>query len=330
MSQVSIHAFVGDDPARLDAVRRQAAESAADLDPLDVASFDLTVPAQIGPALLELTTPPLLSSHRLVVLRNLQALRKPGPEVLALLEDACRRRSPLVRLVVEGEFPAPRQSKGKAPAQPQLGLPEPLELLLRSGKVEHYFRPSPFDGQAQLQAVLDAGAAAGLKLSREQAGELLLRLGPNSDRLPGTLVTLAAQPGPMTMALIRRLVQGDSADPRAFLLAVIRRDRPRAMQLARQLEAAGEGRVAVLRRLQALAWELTVLAQRDGDTTQLGEALGISSGAAFYRRQEAQALPRRRVELTFEAVTALALQQLKPAGKAMPLALQLQQLLVQA
>jgi hypothetical protein len=169
-----------------------------------------------------------------------------------------------------------------------------------------------------------------LTLSREQAGELLLRLGPNSDRLPGTLATLAAQPGPLTLALIRRLVQGDSADLRAFLLAVIRRDRPKAMQLARQLEAAGERRVAVLRRLQALAWELVVLAQRDGDTTQLSEALGISSGAAFHRRKEVQALPRRRVEQAFEAVTALALQQLKPAGKALPLALQLQQLLAQA
>jgi len=329
--------FLGDDPARLEPFEVKAQELAQGLDPLDVSRFDLSDPAQVMTGLLELAVPPVLSEHRLVVWRNCQALRKPPAPVLVLLQDLMDlrspRRSPLLQVVGEGLLPAAKaQAKGQGKPQPQpsFGFPAPLERLLQGATVERFMLPSPFDQPAQLQAVLAAAQAQGLRLTREQAGEVLLRLGPNSERLRPLLRTLAlaAAGGPVTMALLRLVVAGDHADLKGLFQALLKRDRGQVMQLARQVEAAGESRVAVCRRLQVLAWEAVVLKLGAGaETSTLGDALGISSGAAYYRRQEVAAVPKARVESLLEAITALTVQQIKPAGRALPLGLQLQSLL---
>ena len=326
--------FLGDDPARLEAFEAKAQELAQGQDPLDVSRFDLADPLQVSQGLLELATPPLLSERRLVLWRNCQALRKPIPQVLALMQDvlsvAAPRRSALVLLVAEGELPpAKGQANGKEAAPSAYGFPSPLEALIRGAEVERFLLPSPFDASAQLQAVMAAAHAHGLRLTREQAGEVLLRLGPYSARLRPVLksLALAAGDGPVTMTLLRHVVAPDHADVKGLFQALLRRERSQALQLARQIETGGESSVAVCRRLQQLAWEAVVLKRGAGaETSVLGEALGISSGAAYYRRKELTSVPKARVEALLEAVTALAVQQVQPLGKAVPLALQLQSL----
>lgn len=240
-----------------------------------------------------------------------------------------------MQVVGEGLLPAAKpQAKGKgkqgAVSPETYGFPEPMERLLQGATVERFMLPSPFDQPAQLQAVLAAAQAQGLRLTREQASEVLLRLGPNSERLRPLLRTLAlaAAGGPVTMALLRLVVAGDHADLKGLFQALLKRDHSQVMQLARQVEAAGESRVAVCRRLQALAWEAVVLKLGAGaETSTLGDALGISSGAAYYRRQELASVSKARVESLLEAITALTVQQVQPLGKALPLGLQLQSLL---
>lgn len=325
--------FLGDDPARLEAFHKQVAELSSGLDPLEIARFDLELPGQAAQGLLELSAPPMLGSRRLVIWRNMHVLstRGDGPTLAPLAADLldvrAPRRSPLVQIVGEGLLPAP---KGKGGGTAGFGFPEPIELLLRGSEVTTFFLPSLFDDQAQLQAVLAAAEAQGLRLTREQAREVLLRLGPNCPRLRPALASLAAAAagGPVTGALLRTVIAGTHADARGLFQALLRGDRAQVMQLARQLEAGGEGGVAICRRLQALAWEAVVLkVGASAETSVLGEALGISSGAAYYRRREMSSVPRAKVEGLLEAITALAAAQVKPAGAALPMALQLQRLL---
>jgi len=343
--------FLGDDPARLEAFQQKVAELNAgldlpdgdpcdpewpelrrsDIDPLEIARFDLELPGQAAQGLLELSAPPMLGSRKLVVWRNVQVLKSDkalAPLAADLLDVRAPRRSPLVQIVGEGLLPAPKGKGGGGTAG--FGFPEPIELLLRGSEVTTFFLPSLFDDQAQLQAVLAAAEAQGLRLTREQAREVLLRLGPNCLRLRPALASLAAAAagGPVTGALLRTVIAGTHADARGLFQALLRGDRAQVMQLARQLEAGGEGGVAICRRLQALAWEAVVLkVGASAETSVLGEALGISSGAAYYRRKDLASVPRARVEALLEAITALAAEQVKPAGKALPLALQLQRLL---
>ena len=329
--------FLGDDPARLEAFQQKTAELSAGLDSLEIDRFDLELPGQAAMGLIALSTPPMLGSRRLVVWRNMHVLK--GDKALAplaadLLDVRAPRRSPLVQIVGEGLLPAPKKpsARGDGPGggTAGFGFPEPIELLLRGSEVTTAYLPSLFDDQAQLQAVLAAAEAQGLRLTREQAREVLLRLGPNCLRLRPALASLAAAAGggPVTGALLRTVIAGTHADARGLFQALLRGDRAQVMQLARQLEAGGEGGVAICRRLQALAWEAVVLkVGASAETSVLGEALGISSGAAYYRRREMSSVPRAKVEGLFEAITALAAAQVKPAGAALPLALQLQRLL---
>ena len=278
--------------------------------------------------LIALSTPPMLGDRRLVIWRNLQVL-KADKTLMLLIQDACARRSPLVQIVGEGLVPATK-GKGAQGGTAAFGFPEPIELLLRGGEVTTYYLPSLFDDQAQLQAVLAAAEAHGLRLTREQAREVMLRLGPNCPRLRPALASLAAAAagGPVTGALLRTVIAGTHADAKGLFQALLRGDRAQAMQLARQLEAGGEGGVAICRRLQALAWEAAVLkAGANAETSTLGEALGISSGAAYYRRKDLASVPRARAEALLEAITALATEQVKPVGRHLPLGLQLQALL---
>ena len=324
------HFFLGDDPARLVAFQQKVEELSSGLDPLEIARFDLELPGQAAQGLLELSAPPMLGSRKLVVWRNVQVLK--GDKTLAplaadLLDVRAPRRSPLVQIVGEGLLPAP---KGKGGGTSAFGFPEPIELLLRGSEVTTFFLPSLFDEQAQLQAVLAAAEAQGLRLTREQAREVLLRLGPNCPRLRPALASLAAAAagGPVTGALLRTVIAGTHANAKGLFQALLRGDRAQVMQLARQLEAGGEGGVAICRRLQALAWEAAVLkVGASAETSVLGEALGISSGAAYYRRREMSSVPRAKVEGLLEAITALAAAQVKPVGAALPMALQLQRLL---
>ena len=319
--------FLGDDPARLEAFQQKVEELSAGLDSLEIDRFDLELPGQAAQALLALSAPPMLGDRRLVIWRNLQVL-KTDKTLLLLIQDACARRSPLVQIVGEGLLPAPKGKGGGGTAA--FGFPEPIDLLVRGSEVTTYYLPSLFDDQAQLQAVLAAAEAQGLRLTREQAREVLLRLGPNCPRLRPALASLAAAAagGPVTGALLRTVIAGTHADAKGLFQALLRGDRAQVMQLARQLEAGGEGGVAICRRLQALAWEAVVLkVGANAETSTLGEALGISSGAAYYRRKDLASVPRARAEALLEAITALATEQVKPAGKALPLGLQLQRLL---
>jgi len=319
--------FLGDDPARLEAFQQKVEELSAGLDSLEIDRFDLELPGQAAQALLALSAPPMLGDRRLVIWRNLQVL-KTDKTLLLLIQDACARRSPLVQIVGEGLLPAPKGKGGGGTAA--FGFPEPIDLLVRGSEVTTYYLPSLFDDQAQLQAVLAAAEAQGLRLTREQAREVLLRLGPNCPRLRPALASLAAAAagGPVTGALLRTVIAGTHADAKGLFQALLRGDRAQVMQLARQLEAGGEGGVAICRRLQALAWEAVVLkVGANAETSTLGEALGISSGAAYYRRKDLASVPRARAEALLEAITTLAAEQVKPAGKALPLGLQLQRLL---